>query len=254
MSSLDEHWKSCLILAMHTAKRSTLLGPVWPNFFLMKLSFSIHPVSKERPDMQQGLEDNQSLTLHTHKVARPFTQPYLSYESIQRASCSPALEHIRSALMKMFCILRKDYNILFSCNTSLLFQSLTENHWGMFWWLEVWISIEQKAERHFWPNLPRCKIPFHFCLWLSCKQFLKNNWVLQYYQYFYHLNFLGLETKIQKYLPNIYFTLFICGISTFHRTVQLPESSDKRNMHTLPAYVHLYHSRNNQSLKNAQII
>ena len=186
--------------------------------------------------------------LDTHKVARPFTQPYLSYESIQRASCNPILEHVRSALMKM-----KDYSILFLCNTSLLFQSLTENHWGMFWWFEVWISIEQKVERHFQPNLPRCKILFHFCLWPSCEQFLKNTWVLQYYQYFYHSHFLGLKTEVQKYLPNIYFALFICRISTFHRTVWLPESSDKRNMHTLSAYVHLHRSINDQSFKNAQI-
>jgi len=71
--------------------------------------------------MQQGLEEDQSLMLDTHKVARSFTQPYFSYESIRRANCSPVLDHIRIVFMKMFCILRKDYNVLFAhlCCSSL---------------------------------------------------------------------------------------------------------------------------------------
>lgn len=72
--------------------------------------------------------------LEMHKIARLFTQPCLFYESIQRASCNPVLEFVRSALMKMFCMLSNDYNILFSCDIFLLSQSL--KHWGTFWWLE----------------------------------------------------------------------------------------------------------------------
>lgn len=58
--------------------------------------------------------------LETPKAARPFTQADLSYESIQRASSNPVLDHVKGALMKMFCISCKDYNILFSCDTSVV--------------------------------------------------------------------------------------------------------------------------------------
>lgn len=105
------------------------MGLVWPNFSLTReivLSYT-SPGQRERLDTQQGLEEAQSLVLEMHKRARLFTQPCLFYEFIQRASCNPVLEFVRSALMKMFCILSNEYHILFSCNTFLLSQSLAEN-------------------------------------------------------------------------------------------------------------------------------
>lgn len=89
--------------------------------------------------MQQGLEEDHSLMLDMHKGVRLFTQPYLSYEFIQRASCNPILEHVRSAFMKMLCMLRKEYNIL-------MWHIPVPVHRGIFWWLEVCISTEQKID------------------------------------------------------------------------------------------------------------
>lgn len=164
---------------MHTAQRSKLTGLVCPSFFLMReivLSYTSLR-QRERSDIQQGLEENQSLMLEMHEIARLFTQPCLFYKSIQRASCNPVLEFVRR---KMFCILSNDYNILFSCNTFLLSQSLRENTGKCLGGLsyESAISIEQKVERHSQSNLNKSKIPFYFCLWSSCEQFLKSSWVL----------------------------------------------------------------------------
>lgn len=247
MSSFDEPWKAVWFWQCIQQRGQHFWGQCGPiSSWWEKLSFSIHPTGKEGHDMQQGLEEDQSLMLDMHKGVRPFTQPYLSYESIQRASCNPILEHIRSAFMKMLCMLRKDSNIP-------MWHIFVPVHRGIFWWLEVCISTEQKNRKTLSVKSTQIQNPFHFCLWSSCEQGLKNTWLLTYYQDFYHSDFLGLETKIQKYLPSMYLTLFICGIFTFHRIVLLPESLDKKKMHTLSACVHLHHSRNDQSFKNAQI-
>lgn len=122
-------------------------------------------------------------------------------------------------------------------------------HWGMFWWLELWISIEQKVERHSQSNLNKHSFLFLFVilLWSVSQEQLSITSI------FAIQIFLALKLKSRNICQTDILHFLFAEFLPFTELLCYLNHQIKETCIQLSAFVHLQRSRNDQSFKNSQI-